>query len=117
VIGAYGTIVLCRDEWYICTPEDCTLVDLSACIGIYYSIVYTTTEYVCQVAEKFSQQNREAGANPAQSRYCNWYAVSLLIQLMGHRPLFIPNGKAGEKRESQEPGDLPGRWCSRSFAS
>ena len=41
------------------------------------NVYFLQIENCChhQVAEgQHLQHNREAGANPAQSRYCNWYA-------------------------------------------
>src|SRR5215469_6034865 len=56
---------------------------------------------------KHLQHNREVGENPAQSRYCNWYAAY-------HRGVLSPsshcsylNGKARCVDIGQKPGDLP----------
>lgn len=56
-----------------------------------------------------SRQNREVGANPTQSRYCNWYAVSIGKNAT---VLSAKSGKVGKSQASQKPGDLPDEVCS-----
>jgi hypothetical protein len=78
--------------------------------GYSISIVIVDTHYIdtgwhCEKA----MQNREAGVNPAQSRYCNWQGnFSSPLRRKSTSLLSCRAGRQEEEYGGQKSGDLPG---------